>query len=38
MRLRRKRSLGGSFLWDHRYKDFYREIEAVKKERKRIGI
>ena len=38
MRLRRKRSLGGSFLWEHRFKDFDRESEAVKKERQRIGI
>lgn len=35
---RRKRGLGESSLWEHRFKDFNREAEAIKNEKKRIGI
>jgi len=38
MRLRRKRSLGNSSLWEHRHSDFDKEYEAIKREKKRLGI
>ena len=38
MRKRRKRNLGESSLWEHRYTDFNKEYRAIKKERQRIGI
>ena len=38
MRLRRKRSLGFSNLWEHPYLDFNKEKEVIDKEKRRIGI
>lgn len=38
MRMRRKRSLGESTLWSHPYSDFEKEIQAIRREKKRIGI
>jgi len=38
MRQRRKRNLGESSLWEHRFFDFEREHQAIQREKKRIGI